>query len=520
MTTEATQPTAASAPDREAAPNVVIIGAGPAGLTAAYMLTKRGVAATVLEADTVVGGISRTTERDGWRFDIGGHRFFTKVQPVEDLWFEILGPDDFLKRPRLSRIYYRGKFYDYPISAMNALKNLGPIEALRCVASYLWVRVRPPKDKTTLEGFVASRFGWRLYRHFFKTQSEKVWGVPCTEIQADWGAQRIKNLSLFRAVWEALKPKRVRRKRDKSKQVTSLIDEFNYPKNGPGMMWERCAELVTAQGTKISFDSTVTKIEHSNGKATAVTTLTDGAPTRYECTHMISSMPISGLLRAMDPAPPADVVAAAEALRYRDFITVALVVPEEVGFPDNWIYINDATVSVGRIQNFGRWSPYLVKDGRTCLGLEFFVFEGDDMWTKRDDDLIDQAKRELHEIGLIDDPALVESGYVVRMPKAYPMYDDAYKTNVDIMRRWLEENVPNVFPVGRNGMHKYNNQDHSMFTAMMSVENIFGADHDVWSVNVEAEYHEEKAGETGENAATADGGAPTAGEPGREAPTT
>jgi protoporphyrinogen oxidase len=491
MTTEATEPTASRAPEPSTSPDVVIIGAGPAGLTAAYILTKRGVTSTVLEADTVVGGISRTTERDGWRFDIGGHRFFTKVQPVEDLWFEILGRDDFLRRPRLSRIYYRGKFYDYPISAKNALRNLGPIEAVRCVASYLWVRIHPPKDKSTLEGFVASRFGWRLYRHFFKTQSEKVWGVPCTEIQADWGAQRIKNLSLFRAVWEALKPKSIRRKASKSKQVTSLIEEFNYPKYGPGMMWERATELVTARGTKVVFNSNVTKVHHERGRAVAVTAETDGVPTRYDCTHVISSMPISGLLRAMDPPVPAEVQAAADGLRYRDFITVALVLPEELGFPDNWIYINDPSVAVGRIQNFGRWSPYLVKDGRTCLGLEYFVNEGDDMWTKPDPGLIEQGKRELHEIGLVDDPARIEAGYVVRMPKAYPMYDGTYKTNVETLRRWIDENVPNVFPVGRNGMHKYNNQDHSMYTAMLSVENIFGADHDVWNVNVEAEYHEE-----------------------------
>jgi protoporphyrinogen oxidase len=326
MTTESTEQPAPAAGERSA-PNVVIIGAGPAGLTAAYMLNKRGVTSTVLEADTVVGGISRTAERDGWRFDIGGHRFFTKVQPVEDLWFEILGPDDFLRRPRLSRIYYRGKFYDYPISAMNALRNLGPVEATRCVASYLWVRIHPPKDKSTLEGFVASRFGWRLYRHFFKTQSEKVWGVPCTDIQADWGAQRIKNLSLFRAVWEALKPKRIRRKKDKSKQVTSLIEEFNYPKYGPGMMWERATELVTAHGTKVVFNSTVSKVHLSDGKAVAVTAETDGVPTRYECSHVISSMPISALLRAMDPPVPPEVQAAADGLRYRDFITVALVMP-------------------------------------------------------------------------------------------------------------------------------------------------------------------------------------------------
>jgi protoporphyrinogen oxidase len=472
------------------APEIVIVGAGPAGLTAAYMLTKRGVAATVLESDTIVGGISRTASRDGWRFDIGGHRFFTKVKPVNDLWFEILGRDEFLRRPRLSRVYYRGKFYDYPIKAMNALSNLGPVEAVRCMASYAWVRVKPPKDQTTLEGFVASRFGWRLYEHFFKTQSEKVWGVPCTEIQADWGAQRIKNLSIGKAVKEALTPKRVRMGRDKTKQVTSLIEEFNYPKYGPGQMWEKCTELVTERGTKVVMDSLVTRIEHENGRAVAVTAVSDGVSNRYPCTHVISSMPISALLRAMNPPVPEEIQHAADSLRYRDFMTVALVVPEELGFPDNWIYINDPAVKVGRIQNFGRWSPYLVKDGRTCLGLELFVNEGDEWWTMDDDALIENGKRELQQIGLVD-ASKVEAGYVVRMPKAYPFYDAHYKENVATLVAWLDEHAPNVYPVGRNGMHRYNNQDHSMYTAMLSVENIFGAQHDVWSVNVEEEYHEE-----------------------------
>ena len=476
-------------------PEIVIIGAGPAGLTAAYMLTKRGVASTVLEADNVVGGISRTAVRDGWRFDVGGHRFFTKVRPVDDLWFEILGKDDFLRRPRMSRVYYRQKFYDYPIVAMNALKNLGPVEAVRCMASYAWVRVHPPKDTSTLEGFVASRFGWRLYEHFFKTQSEKVWGVPCTEIQADWGAQRIKNLSIGRAVVEALTPKKVKQRRSKGKQVTSLIEEFNYPKYGPGMMWERCTELVTDRGTKVVMDSTVTKIEHADGRARAVTATTDGVTNRYECTHVISSMPIGALLRAMDPPVPTDVKQAADALRYRAHITVGLVVPEEFSFPDNWIYINDAEVKVGRVQNFGRWSPYLVKDGRTCLGLELFVDEGDEWWTMSDEDLVASGKRELEQIGLID-ASKVEAGYVIRTPKAYPFYDAQYKENVAKLAAWLEEHAPNVYPVGRNGMHRYNNQDHSMYTAMLSVENIFGAHHDVWSVNVEEEYHEEKTGDS------------------------
>jgi len=479
---------------------IVVIGAGPAGLTAAYMLSKRGATSTVLESDVVVGGISRIAVRDGWRFDIGGHRFFTKVKQVEDVWFEILGPDDFLRRPRLSRIYYRGKFYDYPISARNALKNLGPLEAVRCMLSYLWVRIRKPKDTHTLEGFVASRFGWRLYEHFFKTQSEKVWGVPCTEIQADWGAQRIKDLSLMKAAVDALTPKFVKARRSRGKQITSLIDEFNYPKYGPGMMWERCAEIVTERGSKVVFDSVVTKIEHADGRAVAVTTETDGVPTRYACTEVISSMPISALLRSMDPPPPVDVLAAADSLRYRAHITVGLVVSEGASFPDNWIYINDANVKVGRVQNFGRWSPYMVKDNKVCLGLELFVNEGDEWWTKSDDDLIETGKRELDEIGLVK-ASTIESGYVVRTPKAYPFYDAHYKANVAVLAAWLQANAANVYPVGRNGQHRYNNQDHSMFTAMLAVENIFGAQHDIWSVNVEEEYHEESALEDAEDAA-------------------
>ncbi len=471
--------------------SVVVIGAGPAGLTAAYMLSKRGLTSTVLEADSVVGGISRTVERDGWRFDIGGHRFFTKVTPVDDLWFEILGEDEFLQRPRMSRIYYEGKLYDYPLVPMNALRNLGLVEAIRCVGSYLWVRVHPPKDQTNLEGFIASRFGWRLYEHFFKTYNEKVWGVPASELSADFGAQRIKNMSLMRAGIDALTPKKLKARKGRNAQVTSLIEEFNYPKYGPGQMWEKATELVTATGTSVAMNTAVTGVRLEGGRAVSVTAEKDGVASTYDCTHVISSMPFGALLRGMDPEPPAEVLAAAAGLTYRDFITVALVVPQEYSFPDNWIYIHDPDVSVGRIQNFGSWSPYLVKEGRTCLGLEFFVLEGDAMWTKPDDELIAQAKVELEKLGLADS-SRVEAGYVVRMPKAYPVYDEHYKRNVEIMRLWLADNAVNVFPVGRNGMHRYNNQDHSMYTAMLSVENILGAHHDTWSVNVDDEYHEEK----------------------------
>ncbi len=464
---------------------VVVIGAGPAGLTAAYDLGKRGAATTVFEADDIVGGISRTVERDGWRFDIGGHRFFTKVPIVEALWHEILDDDDFMLRPRMSRIYYKGKFYDYPLRAVNALANLGPLEAIRCVLSYLWVRIHPPKDQTHFEGWVAARFGWRLYRIFFKTYTEKAWGLPATELTADFAAQRIKNLSLAKAVWNALLPRR------NQKDITSLIEEFEYPKLGPGMMWERCRDLVEAQGTKVVMQAPVTRIRHTGGKAVEVTVRTAGADTTVPADHIISSMPITHLLMAMAPPVPDRGKEAAAGLPYRDFLTVALVVPESAGFPDNWIYVHGGDVQVGRIQNFGSWSPYLVKDGRTCLGLEYFVFEGDELWTMADDDLVALGTRELQDLGLLD-ASKVEAGYVVRCPKAYPTYDDGYQANVAVLTTWLADHASNVHPVGRNGMHKYNNQDHSMYTALLTVENLFGADHDIWAVNVEEEYHEQK----------------------------
>jgi protoporphyrinogen oxidase len=470
-------------------PHVVIIGAGPAGLTAAYELVERyGITSTILESDSVVGGISRTVERDGWRFDIGGHRFFTKVKEVESLWHEILPDEDFMLRPRMSRIYYNGKYYDYPLKASNALKNLGLWEATLCVMSYAWARVNPPKDQSTLEGWIVSRFGWRLYKHFFKTYNEKLWGVPVNKLPADFAAQRIKNLSLWNAVVNSLLPKK------NQKAITSLIEEFQYPKHGPGMMWERARDLVEAKGCKVLMNTRVVGVRRENGKAVAVVGQTkDGTRTEYPCSHVISSMPLSQLVMAMQPPASESAAKAASDLRYRDFLTVALVVPEQYSFPDNWIYVHSKDVQVGRIQNFGSWSPYMVKEGRTCLGLEFFVFEGDETWNKPDAELIEQGKRELGILNLVD-PSKVEAGYVVRMPKAYPFYDEFYKANVARIMEWMKRDASNVFPVGRNGMHRYNNQDHSMYTAMLTAENIaLGTQHDVWSVNVEEEYHEEAA---------------------------
>ena len=484
--------TAPAAPDPAGSTDpVVVIGAGPAGLTAAYELVKRGDRVVVLEASDVVGGISQTVERDGWRFDIGGHRFFTKVPEVEHLWHEILPDGDFLLRPRMSRIYYDDKYYDYPLKASNALKNLGVLEAALCVGSYVRAQVRPPKDQSNYENWLVARFGWRLYRKFFETYTEKVWGVPVKEMPADWAAQRVKGLSLGNAIVNALTPKR------NQKEITSLIEEFQYPKFGPGMMWERCRDLVVAAGGEVRMESPVTGIEIDGGRAVAVTvTRADGTTERVAARHVISTMPMNELVGAIHPTPPEHIVHAGQGLSYRDFLSVALVVPEEEGFPDNWIYIHASDVAVGRIQNYGSWSPYMVKEGRTCLGLEYFVFEGDELWSDTDQHLIERGKRELAQLGLVD-ASKVEQGYVVRVKKAYPYYDSSYKENVATIAGYLEGAAPNVHLVGRNGMHKYNNQDHSMYTAMLTVENIHGASHDIWTVNVEEEYHETSAGAGG-----------------------
>lgn len=468
--------------------DIVVIGAGPAGLTAAYQFHKYGASSTILEADSQVGGISRTAQRDGWRFDIGGHRFFTKVKPVDDLWHEILPDEDFLMRPRKSRIFYKGKYLDYPLRAFNALRNVGPIEATGYVVSYAWARIRPPKDQTNYEGWLVARFGWRLYRALFKTYTEKLWGVPVSEMPADWAAQRVKGLSLGNAIVNAVLPKR------NQKDITSLIEEFQYPKYGPGMMWEVCLDKVEKQGSTIAMETTVTKVTRGDDGATSVVGRdADGTETSHPADHVISSMPISDLLNAMDPPAPQAVRDAADDLRYRDYLIVALVLPDRlVDFDDNWIYIHDPQVRTMRIQNFGSWSPYMVKPGYNTLGLEYTVWEGDDEWNADDDFLVQRAKQELEQLGLAK-AGEIEDGYVVRQAKAYPIYDDRYRANVDVIRSWLSEHVPNVHPVGRNGMFRYNNQDHSMFTAMLTVENIMtGTTHDVWEVNVEEEYHEEQ----------------------------
>lgn len=465
---------------------IVIIGGGPAGLTAAYSLAKNGRLCQVFEADNKFGGISRTEEINGWRFDIGGHRFFTKVSRVEAFWHEILSDEDFLQRPRMSRIYYQGKLYDYPLKPLNALSNLGLFEAVRCVFSYGFTRIFPPKDQSNFEGWVAARFGWRLYRIFFKTYTEKVWGMPATEIQSDWAAQRIKNLSLFKAIANAFGFGA-----KKGEVITTLIDTFQYPKYGPGMMWEECAKKINSLGSSTHLNSRVHKIRRTS-QGFAIDVSTSDAKLQLVCENVISTAPLVDLVKMLEPTVPSEILSAASGLRYRDFLTVALVVPEKFSFPDNWIYIHQPDVQVGRVQNFGSWSPFLVQEGLTCLGLEYFVNEGDDLWNSKDEDLVDLGTRELVKLGLISGGTVLE-GHVVRQPKAYPVYDATYEDRVSKIRKFLTVEFPGIHSVGRNGMHRYNNQDHSMLSAMVTVDNLMGLSiHDPWEVNVEQEYHEVK----------------------------
>lgn len=464
---------------------VICIGGGPAGLTAAYLLAKKGEARiTVLEGTKMLGGISQTAQYKGYRFDIGGHRFFTKYEPVEALWHEIL-EDEFIQVPRQSRIHYQGKYFDYPLKAFNALSGLGIWQAVMILQSYLRAKIWPNPVEENFEQWVSNRFGKRLYNIFFKTYTEKVWGIPCTEIRAEWAAQRIQNLSLAKAILNAASINK------RSSAIKSLIDRFQYPRLGPGQMWETCAEKLVAMGGEVRMEHKVEALEHVDGKIVAVRVKTPEGTQRLEAEHFISTMPIRSLVRAFDPKPPAEVREAGDGLRYRDFVVVALILDKEKLFTDNWIYIHTPGVKVGRIQNFNNWSEAMVPEkGRTCLGMEYFCFEGDGLWTSKDEDLVKLATEELGKLGLAD-PKLVVDGTVVRMPKAYPIYDSAYRAHLDNARAYLD-GFANLHPVGRNGMHKYNNQDHSMLTAMMVVWNMYGARHDVWAVNTDFEYHEEQ----------------------------
>jgi len=483
--------------------DVAIIGAGPAGLTAAYQLTKLGYSVTVIEKDPVyVGGISRTVEHDGFRFDIGGHRFFSKSKEVVDLWNEIL-PDDFIERPRMSRIYYEGKFYSYPLRGFEALMNLGIWRSAMCMLSYAKAKAFPTKDPRSFEQWVVNQFGHKLYSIFFKTYTEKVWGMPCDEMSADWAAQRIKGLSLGGAVIDGLKRSLgLNKRRNDGMAVKTLLETFRYPRQGPGMMWDAARDKVLAGGNRVLMGTALHQIsqDQATGRWRVAARRGDEMLT-INAGHVISSAPMRELAGRIHPLPAT--LPNALDLNYRDFLTVALMIRSDDLFPDNWIYIHDPRVKVGRVQNFRSWSPEMVPDeALACVGLEYFCFEGDGLWSASDDDLVALATKELATLGLAD-PASVVGGRVVRQEKAYPVYDDAYRTNVEEMRGELEVRYPTLHLVGRNGMHRYNNQDHAMMTAMLTVRNIQAGEriYDIWAVNEDAEYHE--SGNEGERAALA-----------------
>ncbi|OYX42137.1 MAG: FAD-dependent oxidoreductase [Rhodobacterales bacterium 32-67-9] len=467
---------------------VVVIGGGPAGLTAAYELQKRSGAhkPKVYEASDMVGGISRTESNNGYRFDIGGHRFFTKVKEVEEMWHEVL-KDDFITVPRLSRIYYREKFFDYPLKLFNALTNIGPYESMRILLSYFKWQVRPFRKEESFEEWVINRFGGRLYMHFFRSYTQKVWGINPKDIRADWAAQRIKNLSLFKAVWNAISG---------ANDTTSLIEEFQYPRLGPGMMWERTQEIIEEQGGEVHLRSEVVQVNRKGNRVTSIDVKhwhEDGREPvmeRVEGAHFINSMALRDLIHAFDPPPPPEVIEAANRLKYRDFLIVTLVLDHADPFKDNWIYIHSPKVKVGRIQNFRAWSKEMLPDQNTAsIGMEYFCQQGDGLWTMSDADLRELASQELEQLGLAKTSDVIGAA-IIRQPKAYPVYDGEYRAALDVLEEWLLS-LENFQTVGRNGLHRYNNQDHSMLSAMLAARNILGEKHDVWTVNVERSYHEE-----------------------------
>jgi protoporphyrinogen oxidase len=459
--------------------DVLVLGGGPAGLTAGHLLAKSGLATVVVEAQGQVGGLAQTVEIDGYRFDLGGHRFFTKSPEVQTLWHELIG-EEFLLRRRQSRIYWDGKFLDYPLDGRDVMRKLGPVELLRTGLSYARAAATSNGAEETFEDWVSNRFGRRLFELFFKSYTEKVWGVPTTELRAEWAAQRIKGLSFLSAARAALLG-------DNADDVKSLIRAFHYPRYGPGQMWAAMATSIEGNGGRVNLNEPVLRLELDGGRVRAVETIAG----RYEPRHVISSLPLRTTVAIANPAAPDHVRAAAQGLRYRDFVTVALVVDGEDPFPDNWIYIHEPGVQVARIQNYRAWSPWMVPDpDKACVGLEYFCFKGDSLWTQSDDALVDLATGELAALGLAD-PSKVERGHVVRVPQAYPMYDATYAERVATIRDWLDP-IGNLQQIGRNGLHRYNNSDHSMLTAMRAVENYMrGAGHDVWAVNAESAYHEE-----------------------------
>lgn len=470
--------TEAEVPEKQ----VVVIGGGPAGLTAGYELTKFDLRPVVLEKGNLVGGLARTESYKGFHFDMGGHRFFTKVEEVKKMWQDVLG-GEFLRRPRLSRIYYNGRFFFYPLKPLNALLGLGFWQSVIIVLSYIRWQLFPYRREDTFEQWVTNRFGRRLFLTFFKTYTEKVWGIPCSELKAEWAAQRIKDLSLKTALLSMfIKPKTT---------IKTLIEEFDYPRHGPGMMWNAVKAEIERRHGVVRMNSDAVRVKRTGNRIEGVVVRHDGSEELIRGTDFISSMPVTEFIKALDPPAPPAVLSAAGRLTYRDFLTVVLIVNKPHIFDDNWIYIHDPAVHVGRIQNFKNWSPDMVPDAeKTSLGLEYFCTEGDAVWTMADAELIEMGRREVDRIGLARSEDVVD-GCVVRVEKAYPVYDSDYREYLGVVREFID-GLENCQSIGRNGLHRYNNQDHAMVTGMLAVRNlVLGQRNDLWSVNTDQEYHEE-----------------------------
>ena len=464
--------------------HIVIIGAGPAGLSAAYELSKRGGCATILEAGQQIGGLSKTVEFEGFRFDLGGHRFFTKIPEIRALWDELLG-HRFVVRGRRSRILYRKQFFDYPLRPLATMKQLGLLTALGVASSYAWAQLCPRRPEDNLENWISNRFGWRMYEMFFKTYTEKIWGMPCRQISADWGAQRIRGLSLWRALTEPLR-------RGKEHRAHSLIEEFHYPPRGPQEMWDELARRVVERGHRILTGHRVQQVKVRGNRVSSVEVLTaDNKQLSYPADAVINTMPLHELALALEPSPPADVVEAAQGLGYRSYLTVCLILDTASRFDDNWIYVHSPDMRMGRLQNYGNWSEQMVPEaGKSGLGLEYFAWEGDDLWTAANDQIVALGVEELDKLRLMP-PDSVRSGYVVRSPCAYPVYDPGYQQRVATIRAYLAT-LPRLQSCGRGGLHRYNNMDHAMITGVFAARNLCGEHNDVWSVNLEAEYGEEQ----------------------------
>ncbi len=463
--------------------DIVIIGGGPAGLAAAYEFGKQDREVLVLEKDTVVGGLSRTVEYKGFRCDIGGHRFFTKIPYVNELWREILG-DEFLRRPRMSRIYYEGKFYYYPLRIGNAFKNMGLVSSTAVMLSLLKSKLLPTKPETSFAQWVSNRFGKKLFEMFFRTYTEKLWGISCDSLSADWAAQRIKNLSLITAVLRAMGI-------GGKKSVASLIDEFDYPALGPGQMYEAMAAKAGQLGVEFHMNSDVVSIEHKDGKIVSVTTDSGGTHRIEVGQACLSSMPLNLLVERLDPKPPDEIIQAANELSYRSLLTVNLLLNQAETVPDNWIYLHDERVRAARVQFYKNWSPQMVPSAdKSVIGMEYFCTEGDELWQTPEEELEKIAINDLAKLNIAD-PENIFDSFIVRYAKAYPVYDEDYRRRLGIIRNYLS-GIDNLHPIGRYGQFRYNNMDHSILTAHYAVRRINGEEIDPWSVNVEAEYHEEK----------------------------